>query len=92
MTQYSCRAPSIPANRLSASAAGAVRCLRHDGEVHVAVQDGPDGELLAADGTLSGDVGLALGVPVTGDAFLTEGVTTGDGHRNPERVEANNAG
>lgn len=81
-----------PHERLSAGGAGAVSSLSQDGQRHVSLEDGSGGKLFVADGALRADVRLALGVPVNGDAVFTEGVTAGDGDRDAETFQANDAG
>ena len=81
-----------PYQRLSAGQVAAVCGLSQHRQGHVTFENGPGGELLFADGALRADIRLAPGVPVLGDAVFTEGVTTGDGDRVFEAVQAYDAG
>lgn len=89
--QHGSRPFASPHERLSAGGAGAVCSLRQDRHGHISLEDGPGGELLVADWAPRSDIGLALGVPVNGDAPLTEGVTAGDGDGDPETLQAYDA-
>lgn len=77
-----------PHERLSTGGAGAVCSLGQDRQGHITLENGPGLKLLFAEWAMRSDVRLALGVPVSGDAFLTEGVTAGDGYRDPETLQA----
>lgn len=90
--QHGSGAFASPHERLSTGGASAVCSLSQDRQGHVALEDGPGGELLAADGALRSEIRLALGVPAHGDALLTEGVTAGDGYRDSETLQAYDAG
>jgi len=83
---------ALPTNTHSDGAAGAVHSLRQHGEGHVALENGSGGESLTANGTQKSVNRLALGVPVTIDASLAEGMATGYGHRDSEGIQANDAG
>lgn len=83
---------ALPTNTHSAGAAGAGHSLRQHGEGHVALENGSGGESVIANGTLKSVHRLALGVPVTIDASLAEGMATGYGHRDSEGIQANDAG
>ena len=85
--QHGSRPFACPHERLSAGRATVVCSLSQDRQGHVTLEDGPGVKLLVADGALGSDVSFALGVPVAGDALLTEGVTAGDGHRDPETLQ-----
>lgn len=77
-----------PQQGLPAGGACTVCSLCQDREGHVTPQNGSGCKLLIADGAPRANVVLALGVPVLGDALLTEGVAAGDGHRVPETLQA----
>lgn len=81
-----------PHVQLSAGVAAAVRSLSQDWQGHITLEDGPGGKLLIADRALRSDITPALGVPMHGDARLTEGVTAGDGYRDSETLQAYDAG
>lgn len=75
-----------PHERLPTGRAGGVCGLCQNWQRDVAFKDGPAVELFLTDGALRSDISLALGVPVKGDALLTEGVSTGKGYRDPETL------
>lgn len=81
-----------PHEGLSTGGTAAVCSLSQDRQGHVTLEDGPGVKLLTADGALGSDVRLALDVPVGADACLTEGVATGDGHRDSETLQAYSTG
>lgn len=82
---------ACPHLRLSARGSRAVCSLGEDRQGRVALQTWPGAELLVADGTLGTDVNVALGVPVRADAVFTESMTTGDGYRVVETIQAYDA-
>lgn len=85
--------PSIAStHELLSTGVAAVCGLSQDWQGHITLEDGPGVKLLIADGALGSNIRLALGVPVLGDAGLTEGVTTGDGYRDLKTVQAYDAG
>lgn len=81
-----------PQERLSEGGGAAVGSLGQYRQRHVPLEDGPVVKLLVADWTVGSNISLALDVPVTGDAHLTEGVSTGDCHGDPKTIEADNTG
>lgn len=90
--QHGFRSFHPPHQRLSIGGGAAVGSLGQYRQRHVPLEDGPVVKLLVADWTLGSNVNLALAVPVTGDAHLTEGVSTGDCHRDPKTIEADDTG
>lgn len=90
--QHGPRPFASPHERLSTGAAGAVCSLSQERQGHITLENGPGGKLLAADGALRSDIRLDLGVPVSGDARVAEGVAAGDGYRYSETVQAYDAG
>lgn len=90
--QQGSRPFTSPHDGLSTAGAGAVCSLSQHIQVHVALEDGPGVELLIAHGALKLYIRLAPGVPVGADAHFTERVTTWDGRRDSETLQAYGAG